>query len=335
MRSAISICAVLVLATLISAEVVPLPELNLNKDTVTISGISSGGAMAVQMHVAYSSIFKGIGLFASLPYYCAKGALMNAVLCMNAPMMERVDEFAAVAKKYEEAGKIDKLANLAKSKIWLLAGTSDWTVQPKNSRNIEEFYQAVGVKADAISSKYDLPANHAWVNDDKSANSCSTMGSPYINNCNYDGPGELLKHILFTPNKIKSKARTEQKSENLIYYDQTSFGPTSDGLLESGAIYVPTACKKASKKKCHLHVVMHGCDQNTATVGDKFVTKTGLNEWAESNNIVVLYPQAKANFMVMNPKGCWDWWGYSSDLYATKEGPQMKAVAAIVAKLTA
>jgi len=31
---------------------------------ISVSGISSGGAMATQMHVAYSSVFMGVGVIA-------------------------------------------------------------------------------------------------------------------------------------------------------------------------------------------------------------------------------------------------------------------------------
>lgn len=36
---------------------------------VTVSGISSGGAMAAQMLVAFSSEISGAGLFAAPPYF--------------------------------------------------------------------------------------------------------------------------------------------------------------------------------------------------------------------------------------------------------------------------
>jgi poly(3-hydroxybutyrate) depolymerase len=44
--------------------------LDIDPSKVTVSGLSSGGFMAVQMHVAYSSVFSGAGIFAGGPYYC-------------------------------------------------------------------------------------------------------------------------------------------------------------------------------------------------------------------------------------------------------------------------
>jgi hypothetical protein len=35
-----------------------------------------------------------------------------------------------------------------------------------------------------------------------------------------------------------------------------------------------------------------------------------------------------------NPNGCWDWWGYSGENYATKQGPQMAAVKQLIDALS-
>jgi poly(3-hydroxybutyrate) depolymerase len=49
-----------------------------------------------------------------------------------------------------------------------------------------------------------------------------------------------------------------------------------------------------------------------ADIGTEFVTNSGLNEIAESNNIIILYPQAKKSILnPSNPNGCFDWWGYT------------------------
>ena len=42
---------------------------NVDKSQISISGISSGGAMATQMHVIYSSHFMGVGIVAGSKYF--------------------------------------------------------------------------------------------------------------------------------------------------------------------------------------------------------------------------------------------------------------------------
>ena len=41
---------------------------NIDPDSVTISGISSGAAFATQFHVAHSALVKGVGMFAGGQY---------------------------------------------------------------------------------------------------------------------------------------------------------------------------------------------------------------------------------------------------------------------------
>ena len=55
-----------------------LPTLNIDRDQTSVSGISSGGYMAVQFHVAHSASVKGAGVLAAGPYYCAGGSLWTA-----------------------------------------------------------------------------------------------------------------------------------------------------------------------------------------------------------------------------------------------------------------
>ena len=50
-----------------------LPSLGAAANQTTVSGMSSGGFMAVQMHTIYSSLFKGLGVIAGGPYGCNQG----------------------------------------------------------------------------------------------------------------------------------------------------------------------------------------------------------------------------------------------------------------------
>ena len=84
---------------------------------------------------------------------------------------------------------------------------------------------------------------------------------------------------------------------------------TGNSLNTYGYIYVPTACQGAATT-CALHFNFHGCQQTVADILNEYPMYVGLNEWAESNNIIVVYPQViKSYFMPTNPEGCWDWWG--------------------------
>jgi hypothetical protein len=47
--------------------------------------------------------------------------------------------------------------------------------------------------------------------------------------------------------------------------------------------------------------------------------------------LVILFPQVSAS--VLNPKGCWDWWGYTGNDYLTKNAPQIAAIWRMVERL--
>jgi poly(3-hydroxybutyrate) depolymerase len=64
---------------------------------------------------------------------------------------------------------------------------------------------------------------------------------------------------------------------------------------------------------------------NPDYVGERFVTLAGYNEWAETNHIIVLYPQS-ARIEKVNPFACWDWFGFTGPNYIEKSGSQMSAL---------
>ena len=154
--------------------------------------------------------------------------------------------------------------------------------------------------------------------------------------CGFDGAGECLKHIYGT---LASPVQQQQSS--LRFFDQLEFDLPNAGLdPRGGFVYIPVACEK-SGANCKLHVFTHGCGQQAAAASYKFndtyARRAGFNEWAEANNIVILYPQLhygdRASCAAQ--KGdCWDQEGTTGEHWADKDGQQVKAVKAMIDKLT-
>jgi len=290
---------------------------------LSVSGISSGGFMAVQFHVAYSSEIMGVGVFAGGPYYCAQGQLSLAFTnCMYGIMLD-VNKLISLTKDFEKKHYIDQLANLTKSQIYLYSGTRDSVVYPTVMKSLQTYYQAF---ANNIKTDFNTASEHC-IPTDNYGNTCSYKGTPYINNCNHDGAGLALKYIYGDDLNPRGKSNPN----NLITIDQTKFIPSgytasSISVAKTGYVYVPSACSD-KQIPCKIHVSFHGCLQTIADIGDKYYNHAGFNEWAETNNIIVIYPQAvKSSFWPTNPNGCWDWWGYASSDYAFITGPQMQMV---------
>ena len=141
---------------------------------------------------------------------------------------------------------------------------------------------------------------------------------PFVNDCNFDQAGAILKQIYGTLNPPAATVGA------LVEFDQAAYlaTPEGKGMAGTGWLYVPRSC--AESARCRTHIAFHGCKQTAELVGDAYTVGTGFNRWAETNNIVMLYPQAHDS--PGNPNGCWDWWGYTGQAYATKSGVQMAAV---------
>jgi poly(3-hydroxybutyrate) depolymerase len=294
---------------------------------VTVSGLSSGGYFANQFHVAYSSKVSGAGVLAGGPFYCARGNMMDALnRCMDTTNgAPTVQDSMREASRLEREGSIDDLAHLKNSKVYLLSGTADRTVLPIMMQRLRDLYQAWGLKPANMTVVDRLPVGHAFPTVDFGNDCTIASASPYISSCGRDVAGEILA-ALVGPLKLKENA-----TEDRIFKFNQAFGvnPAAISLARTGFAYVPKDCENALQK-CHLHVAFHGCRQTTEDIGMDYVLHTGYNAWAESNKIIVLYPQAVRNFLLNNPRGCWDWWGYTGPNYHNKKGPQMFMIAKVV-----
>ena len=120
-------CSVLSLLSLPGAGgAEPLRAFNVDIKETSVSGLSSGGFMAVQFQIAFSSTVKGAGIVAGGPYFCARGSQTTATgPCMKANGPINVPELVTITNNNAAAGLIDATANLANHKVWLFSGTLD------------------------------------------------------------------------------------------------------------------------------------------------------------------------------------------------------------------
>ena len=325
-RSAAAIAAWALVSAAPVWAAVDLPALKIDKNQTTVSGLSSGGFMAVQLHVAYSSVFgKGAAIVAGGPFYCAEGSVVNATgRCMASPAGIPTSTLVNTTNTWASQGHVDPVSNLQNSKVYLFSGSVDSVVKTGVMDALKTYYSSFVPAANVVYKK-DLAAEHSMVTDDNGS-ACSAKGAPYINVCNFDLAGAMLQH-LYGPLNARSNATLP--AGNFVEFKQSQF-ITNHGMATNGWAYIPQACQAGSSATCRLHVVLHGCKQNVSDVQQQYVRNTGYNRWAETNNIVVLYPQTST----AATNSCWDWWGYDSANYSKKSGPQMVAIKAMVDRLT-
>ena len=335
-----------------------LGRYHVDADKITVSGISSGGYMAVQLGVAYSSVFSGVGVFAGGPYGCADagddvnlnarravGPCMaghfefmqrswcNAGLAI-CPGIDAPDAEGSIrlARKMEAQHHIDSLANMGRQRVFLLSGSEDTTVVPKVVDALARFYE-VFVPASQIDRVRRAGLAHTFPTTAFShGNACAVSQSPFVSDCNYDGAEQVLSQM-YGPLQAASNASATRP---VIEFDQKPFFPagTSPGMAERGYLYVPASCA-GSAPGCGLHIALHGCGQTIADIGKTFVEDAGYNRWAETNHLIVLYPQIKKTDGLFsdNPQGCWDWWGYTGVGWVDQRGIQLRAIVAMVNRL--
>jgi poly(3-hydroxybutyrate) depolymerase len=88
-------------------------------------------------------------------------------------------------------------------------------------------------------------------------------------------------------------------------FNQAKYAPAGHtvyniAMANDGYIYVPAKCKSAATANCKIHVMYHGCGQSAGYIGSELASKSGFNSHAETNGIVVLYPQATNNPQYQN-----------------------------------
>jgi hypothetical protein len=299
---------------------------------VTVSGISAGAYFAGQFAVAFSGSVNGAGLVAGGPFFCAQGNVDIALsACMTSP--NEIDNSVLVNALNFCVSTLscDPPAKLASSRVFLFSGTADTIVDQGVVKKNENFFRLFMPEA-SVSSLYNVPAEHAWVTAGFGSD-CSYLGSPYINACKFD-LGFSMMNFIYNNQLVTPPRGTIAPVSNLVSFSQKQFTPgrsppSSISLFDTAYAYFATSCMK-STAGCSLHISFHGCEQTIPDIGMAFVNHSGLNEVAEVNNLIILYPQAiKSPLDPFNPKGCFDWWGYTGVDYASKLGPQMSTVDAM------
>jgi poly(3-hydroxybutyrate) depolymerase len=347
------VCSLFIPASPRAAEPVALHGYNAAIGESSISGISSGAFMAVQFATAWSSVVKGVGVIAGGPFWCAKAdaddfingftlPIMTATgPCMNGPPAD-LTTFVAKADAKAGSGEIDPVQNLGRQKVYLFHGTNDAVVARSVTDAAAEFYRHYLGDAGRGNLYYQtaVGAGHSLVvlqePQVSGLDGCNDNKAPFIDQCGYDQAGILLQHIygaLNPPNRGQLTG-TVQSFDQSVYAEPDGTSPLSLG--DSGFVFVPRDCEDGAV--CRVHIALHGCAQDAGDIGRDFVDDTGYNAWADTNHLIVLYPQTQpSSLLPSNPQACWDWWSYvdHEDGYVTKSGAQIKVIKAMLDALTA
>lgn len=310
-----------------------LPTIDLSAGPVTVSGLSSGAYMAMQMHLAFAQDIAGAGIVAGGPYGCAQGSLGQALSRCLAPgdadAGPDVPGLERTVRERAADGRLAPLDALAGDRVHLFTGSGDRTVSPAVATAAAALYRRLGMAPDDLRVVTHPSAGHGLPVHDGPV-PCDRTEPPYLIDCARDEAGEILDWLL---GPAQGSARPPSRPLQAVPQTLGTAKPAAIGLGPTARLHVPEACARGAR--CRLHIVFHGCRQGDDFLGDAFATGAGFNRWADARDIVVLYPQIRASTLMGNPRGCWDWWGYTGPAYDTRQGAQIAAVARIARTLGA
>lgn len=303
-----------------------LPALKLDPQRVAVAGFSSGAAMAQQVHLAYSDRLIGAALLAGPPYHCAENKLDLALgRCIKAqPDAPDVAKLAELVR--ERAGKqLAPLAGLQGDRVFVAHGAKDALVAESVSKAQYDLYAALGLSA-MVTWDGSGDFTHVFPTA-ATGGDCGTLAAPYLAGCGIDLAGRMMAAV------FGEATPAAQAQGEIVAFDQSPFAvkDKDPSLGDTGYLYLPPRC--AAGEACGLMIVFHGCEQNAQAVGERFVREAGFNRWADVQNVAVLYPQTRSSYLPLNPKACWDWWGYTGADYDTRDGAQLAWVANVAAAL--
>ena len=331
----------------------------------SISGLSSGAFMTVQLHIAHSADFVGAGVIAGGPYRSSEtfraaaatgptARILNSLYIAMCPLtLATAPDVPKLIEMAHETSDIDDLSHVAKQRMYIFTGSEDQVVNQFAVQRTRDFYLALGVAAENLMFVDNVPAGHSIITMNPEDSPLAANQPPYINRGAFVQSHDILRHIYSDLKPPESACHGE-----LQRFEQTPFvadAPGGASMAEFGYVYIPSQVA-AGEEALGVHIALHGCKQgysyvnfvngaadiqNQPPYGDRYVTTTGYMEIAEANDLIVLFPQVRGgdDNTIQNPDGCWDWWGYTSEEpaspdYYSKNAPQIRAIHRMLEQLT-
>ena len=301
----------------------PLPRLNVDLSQTTVSGLSSGAYMAGQFHVAFSAEVVGAGIVAGGPYGCAEGRLLTALRAMHVDRPGRARSGRPVRSGGKGSG--ERRASSTRCRTSPTIGSTcspapaDHTVLPAVGAKIAPFYALAGLPVGRDPRRGYRPRRATASPPRMDRWPAATTAPPFVNDCDLDQAREILD---FVHGPLQPAAATTQAP---IAFDQSAL-PRKVRSRAAWPRPAGSTCRRPAARRALPGP--HRLPRLPAERRERSATRSrserATTAGPRPTDVVVLYPQTHATWS--NPNGCWDWWGYTGAVYATKAGVQMAAV---------
>ena len=296
-----------------------------NPNDVSISGLSSGAAMAVQYAVAHSGSVTALGSIAGPLWGCAGGSVsraVNACMCGREPLAATLAATLKTARRLAAEGAIDGLAAGAPQRLrraYLFQSPADETVAVESGEANANFLAGFMGHTPEIdrgnAQDGSDRAGHGIIAPGTGTDACAFDGreTSYIRSCGAEDNAGRMFHALFGEGAAFEPGRRIDaipegeiwsfdqrgpiegvKAErasiaddflNWFWLPATSPRRRNLDMADRGYLYVPPSCRAAGSA-CRVHVALHGCKQDART----FALRAGYNNWAEAYRTIIVYP---------------------------------------------
>jgi len=281
--------------------------LSIDRDDIAVSGISSGAAMAHQLHITRSASLKGVGMVAGPPYRCAEmlqGNLLFAAytpvnvavavcthayldfpLPLQAPLLplaqqevtlEPITDLTQAA--FDRAPEVaDAWTHLCDDRVFLVAGSEDQTVPKDATDTTADLYRWINDKCAArgdpldglqVVTRQGMPHTMPVELDPAEPGACPE-GPPYISDCDYRAGRRFLEFLHPDRTDAAPPANaTAAIADNLIRFNQHDvIGGSEPKGMLHEFGYVYVPTSCRQGETCALHIAIHGCKQNEDMIG--------------------------------------------------------------------
>lgn len=305
-----------------------LSQFKLDEERISVSGISSGGFVAHNLHLNFPEIFKGVGIFAGGPFGLSQKG--NPLFVAKLLTSKNLDAFDIIAtfRQAQNAGKLGDINLIKKRPVYIYYSKQDPVVNQSVSEALIKLYETIGV--DKLKIKVLEDAGHGLPVMSGGLDKSRTS-TPFLINCDFEASHQALEHIYGQNILIPFKASTTPAGK-LLDFDQRPFKKAFgklDFLANQAYVYLPPAALNG--ERCGVHLALHGCQQSVQFIGKDFINNSGFMDWADKNKLIILFPQTQKT--LKNPFACWDWVGIYDKNSETRESKLMQALIAMIFSL--
>jgi hypothetical protein len=183
---------------------------------------------------------------------------------------------------------------LRDDRVWLFSGGKDTVVDSTVMERLAAFY-GQWIAPSAIRFVQLPEAGHAMISIvDPQANACSSEQTPFINRC-----GELRRGRRDAPATCLAPCSRQRRplSGEMLRFDQSAVRRRQSRSTPDWQTPLTLSCRRpATAMPAGYMSSFMAVVRRTAQIGRRFVDGAGYNRWADSNRIIVLYPQVQPRY---------------------------------------